>query len=318
MKTQWTMSLALLFFPLFLPVIEPAHALLPAAEPKDGIGFAFAGTDSYRLGDEWGKRPITQADLANATPAFRRAALATAGVGGATGFYLGKFHGAHVVATNHHVMPSDSCRSRTARFRLLGVNAPCEQFLGTWSEIDLTLFTIRLSPADEQKLLPVAGAFRVHQEIAAGQKLLTIGFGNAGNPTGQLMGTQDSDCYAFSPTGDYRLMADPDRLNPGSYRAWSFAIGCDCSHGDSGSAIVDRDTGHVMGLIWTGSIPKAREVQSSANLSRIFEQSQDSIWTQLTYAVPAKKIGDVLRRHLESNPPERTRAILLEMLSPSP
>jgi hypothetical protein len=307
---------ALRFLSLALLFSFPAHALLPAqpTEPKNGIGRVFAGTDSYRLGDEWGKRPVTQADLANATPAFRRAALAAVGVGGATGFYLGKFNGAHVVATNHHVMPSDSCRMRTARFRLLGVNAPCESFLGTWSEIDLTLFTIRVSAADEQKILPVAGPFRLHHDIAAGQKLLTIGFGTAGNPTGQLMGTQDSDCYAFSPTGEYRLMADPDRLNPGSYRAWSFSIGCDCSHGDSGSAIVDRESGEVVGIIWTGSIPKAAEAQSSATLSRIFREKQEGMWTQLTYAVPARKIGDVLRRHAESALPERTRAVLLEML----
>lgn len=296
---------------------ERAHALLPELNPgKTGIGLAtFAGTDSYRLGDEWGKRAVTQADLANATPAFRRAALATAGIGGGTSFYLGKFAGAHVMATNHHVMPSDSCRSRTARFRLLGVNAACESFLGTWPEVDLTLFTITVSAADEAKLAPVAGNFQLHADVKSGQTLMTIGFGTAGNPTGQLMANQDSDCYVFSGDGEYRLMGDPDQFNPGSYRAWSFALGCDCSHGDSGSAIVDRESGKVVGIIWTGRIPKDRAMQSSANLTKLFAEKQEAIWDQLTYAVPARKIGENLRRLLESSIPERTKQIFTAMLA---
>jgi hypothetical protein len=304
------LSLALLFA---LPLA--AHANLPAPSPKSGIGFStLADIDSYRLGDEWGKRAVTAAELEKATPAFRRAALATASLGGATGFYLGTFAGKHVMATNHHVMPSDSCRSRVARFRLLGVNAACETFLGTWPEIDLTLFTVSLSAADEAKLEPVAGNFRLHQDVKSGETLTTIGFGVAGNPAGALMANQDSDCYVFSQTGEYRLMGDPDQFNPGDYRAWSFALGCDCSHGDSGSAIVDRESGNVVGIIWTGRIPKAREMQSSANLTKVFQEKQEAVWDQLTYAVPAKKIGEVLQRLTEGSLPEQTRAIFLEML----
>lgn len=295
-----------------------AFALLPSPDAlprKTGIGLAsFSGTDDYRLGDEWGKRPVTQADLDKASPAFRRAALATATVGGATAFYLGKFGGAHVMATNHHVMPSDSCRMRTARFRLLGVNAPCDTLLGTWPEIDLALFTVRLTAADEAKLLPVGASFRVHDDLRAGQQLLTIGFGVAGNPTGNLMAAQDSDCYVFSSDAEYRLMADPDGLNPGSYRAWSFAFGCDGSHGDSGSSVVDRATGNVVGILWTGRIPKDRSVQSSSNLTKMFQSRDAAIWEQLNYAVPAKKVGEHLGRLLEGSIPERTKQIFSEML----
>lgn len=302
-----------------LTLSQPAAALLPRLEPgqsgKTGIGLAaFAGTDSYRLGDEWGKRPVTQADLANATPAFRRAVLATAGIGGGTSFYLGKFAGRHVMATNHHVMPSDSCRSRTARFRLLGVNAPCELFLGTWPEVDLALFTVRLTPADEAKLAPVAGNFQLHDDVKAGQLLLTVGFGSAGNPTGQLVAGQDADCYVFSGDGEYRQMADPDQFNPGSYRAWSFSFGCDGSHGDSGSSVVDRATGKVVGIFWTGRIPKDRGVQSSTYLTKLFQEKNEAIWEQLNYAVPAKKIGEHLQRLVEGSLPELSKQIFTEML----
>lgn len=324
-RRTWTRSLTIVFDLALLAILiagflfaDTGFALLPSPEAlprKTGIGLAtFSGTDDYRLGDEWGKRPVTQADLDKAGPAFRRASLATASVGGGTAFYLGKFAGAHVMATNHHVMPSDSCRMRTARFRLLGVNAPCETFLGTWPEIDLALFTVRLTPADEAKLLPVGASFRVHDDLKAGQALLTVGFGVAGNPTGNLVAAQDADCYVFSGDGEYRLMADPDELNPGSYRAWSFAFGCDGSHGDSGSSVVDRATGNVVGILWTGRIPKDRAVQSSANLTKMFQSRDAAIWEQLNYAVPAKKIGEFLGRLIEGSVPERTKQIVGEML----
>jgi hypothetical protein len=312
---------------LLLAIALPAHsawAVLPALNgPKTGIGRATsllapsgADIEDYRLGDEWGKKPVTGADLSRATPSFRRAALATAHIFGATGFYLGKFHGAHVMATNHHVLPSDRCSQTTARFPLLGVNAPCESYLGTWDEVDLTLFTVKLTAEEEAKLLPVAGNFRLHEDVAAGKKLLTIGFGRAGNPTSQLMGNQDSDCYVFSQAGEYRLMEDPDKLNPANYRAWSFSLGCDVSHGDSGSAIVDRETSAVVGIIWTGRIPKSRSAQSSVFLTKMFQEKREAVWDELSFAVPAKKIGEKLQQLLntDSTLPEQTRGIFTEML----
>ncbi len=318
------MKTAILLLFAFIVPAPGAWALTPDlkfSEPKEGIGRGifspFANTpniDDYRIGDEWGKKPVTLDELNRASPSFRRAALATAHIGPATGFYLGKFHGAHVMATNHHVFPIDNCSERTARFVLLGVNAHCETFLGTWEEVDLTLFTIHLSEQDEAKLLPVAGNFRMHEDIFAGEKLLTIGFGIAGNPTDQLMANQDSDCYVFSQASDFRLMADPDKFNPASYRAWSFSLGCDVSHGDSGSAIVDRASSAVVGIIWTGRIPKSPSTQSSKFLTRMFQERQNGIWEDLSYAVPAKKIGELLQRLTEKSLPEQTRGIFLEML----
>lgn len=296
----------------FLAFSYPAFALFP--EPKEGIGsLNFAETDDYRVGDEWGKAPVTQDVLAKATPAFRRAALATARVGGATGFYLGKFNGIHVMATNHHVYPAAwGCLGSTIRFPLLNVAVTCEKFFGSWPEIDLALFGVRVGAADEAKLLAVAANFEFQSDVTPGQKLLTVGFGAAGNPTRNVVAGQDSDCYVFS--NEYRKMPDPDRLNPGSYEAWSFANGCDGSHGDSGSAFVDRESGKVVGLIWTGSIPKSAKAQSSANLKRMFESNDRDIWSELTYGVPARKIGEYLRNLLGTNLPPETKATLQAVL----
>jgi hypothetical protein len=114
--------------------------------------------------------------------------------------------------------------------------------------------------------------------------------------------------------GEYRQMADPDRWNPGSYRAWSFAMGCDASHGDSGSAIVDRESGRVMGIIWTGRIPKNPAVQSSQTLTQLFRSGDEMIWQELSYAVPAPKIKETLERVVSGNMPEDSKRILRALL----
>lgn len=295
----------LLILALLAPFSAVAEIPLPAfLKMKTGIGAGtMAGTDSYRIGDEWGKRPVTAESLAGSRPAFRRAALATARVGGATGFYLGKFAGAHVVATNYHVYSSErACLGARVNFPLLGASGICENFLGTWSDVDLTLFTIRVSDSDAAKLESVGGNFLFGEDVRPGQPLLTIGFGVAGNIMRTVMANEDSDCYVFSESGEYRFMADPDRWNPGNYRAWSFALGCDVSHGDSGSAIVDRESGHVVGIIWTGNIPKTAAAQSSNGLQEMFKGRSEGIWTELSYAVPSKKIGEHLRSVLAGLP----------------
>jgi hypothetical protein len=253
--------------------------------------------DSYRIGDEWGKRPVTQQDQER-SPQLARIAQATARVGGATGFYLGKFAGHHVVATNHHVCPrSSSCLNSTIRFPLLNMSFRVTKLFGTWTDIDLALLSINVPDArQESRLADVAGSFAFDLPLAPGQELITVGFGAGNNPGRALVANQDSDCKVFSQTGDFRFMADPDEVNPGPYRAWSFANGCDVSHGDSGSAMVDRASGRVIGIIWTGKVPKNERVQRSSYLEEILGMSDGDVWTELSYAVPASKIGDYLER----------------------
>ncbi|MCO5142675.1 MAG: serine protease [Oligoflexia bacterium] len=289
-----------------------------SSQDKTGIGNpVLSGISDYQLGDEWGKLPVSRASLDQESPSFRRAALATARVGGATGFYLGKFAGYHVMATNHHVMTSSrGCNGSRMSFPLLGVTVRCNQLLGSWPNIDLALFTVTVaSEQDEKKLKEVAANFQFHEDIKKGELLTTIGFGIAGNSSRNTMANRDSDCYVFSNNGEYRLMADPDRFNPGSYRAWSFALGCDVSHGDSGSAIVTRAEGKVVGIIWTGRIPKSDFVKSSQNLKNIFSSGDERIWEELSYAVPAKKMAEFLEGILDSNPPEMTKQILEALLA---
>jgi hypothetical protein len=251
----------------------------------------------YQIGDEWGKKPVTEKVLENASKEFHRAAMATAylPVGG-TGFYLGKFQGSHVLATNHHVCPvARDCVGEHAQFPLLGKSLLMTRLFVSLPDIDLALIEIKVQPKDEFLLSKIGRNFAFNKSILKGQELLTIGFGIGGNPRNLMMANQDSDCKVFSKNYEYRHLADPDEFNPADYRAWSFAHACDISHGDSGSAMVDRKTGDVLGIVWTGKIPKSPEVQASSNLIKIFNSPLGSeIWKELSYAVPAAKIKHIL------------------------
>ena len=275
---------------------------------QDSIGVL---NSRYQIGSEWGKKPFSEERADEIEDGYHRAALAAARVGGATGFVLGEFGGAIVVATNHHVLPH-RCPRGDIRFPLLKISGRCELFLGTWKEVDLSLVTIQLQRrgSDREKLLEQARNFDFDNDLYAGQELVTAGFGVANNPFSRLMVNSDSDCVVLSETNDFRKMPDPDALNPGPDEVWSFANGCDVSHGDSGSAMVDRSTGKVVGIIWTGKIPKESRIQDSEYVQGLLGSGSEEIWTQLSYGAPAAKILPLLEESAQSSESERVREIL--------
>ncbi|MGK5082105.1 hypothetical protein WDW37_02280 [Bdellovibrionota bacterium FG-1] len=284
-------------FALIAATSAQANLIWPSLSPSLASPlFQIFGTDDYRIGDQWGKHAVTQAEIDVGGAVFRRVALATAKYGsGGTAFYLGKFNGLHVMATNYHVMEAFGCDGSPVKFPFTGKNFTCSKLFGLWTDIDLSLFAIPVSAGDEATLLGLGRNFDFDAKIYPGQKLLTLGFGIAGNPAGKLMANQDDDCKVFSQADDYRFMGDPDEYNPGPYKAWSFANGCDVSHGDSGSSFVDRETGQVVGIVWTGRVPKSPEVQSSKYLGEMLKVQSSKIWTELTYTVPAPKIREKLK-----------------------
>ena len=284
---------------LQLVLFTSAHAI----SPVERSFIQDDNRETYRLGDEFGKHPLTAKEMD--IPVVARAAGATAKVGGGTGFYLGKFNGYHVMATNHHVMPNPgTCSGMVVQFPVLHIAFPCVRYLGTWSDIDLTLFAIKVeNPQQEAVLARFAGNFDFKNNLVQGQYLMTMGFGIAGNPNNRMMINYDSDCKVFSAANDYRYIADPDGINPGDYKVWSFANACDISHGDSGSAMLDRVKGKVVGIIWTGAFPKTKEAQNSKMLDQMLKTNSGAIWSQLSYGVPAKVIGAYLVKFINNTQP---------------
>jgi hypothetical protein len=289
-------SVATIFGLIFL-TLTPAHAHWGKSAPD---AHRRASKLEYQIGAEWGKKVVTLESLKSESPVFQKSAKRTAllgsFVGGSTAFYLGKFNGHHVMATNNHVVESQKdCDSYRATFTLLDKKIfICQKYLWSWTDVDFSLFTIRVKPEDEYLLDGIGQNLAFDSKIYSGQKLLTIGHGFADNPNQYLVANQDSDCKVYSKTDEFRFMPDADDVSPLEYSVWSFANGCDVSHGDSGSAMVDRETGDIVGIIWTGRIPKEPKVQDPAYLSDIFSQNSEDIWKELSYAVPSSKIKEAI------------------------
>lgn len=278
--------------------------------------FLFAGVLDYQIGDEWGKKVIDPARRPETDPVYFRAVHATAYFNSATAFYLGRFAGQHVMATNHHVLGSDwECDGRSANFTVRKKRHRCKELIGSWPEVDLALFTLEGNAEADRDLLGVGRNFDFFNIVSKDLPLLTAGFGIAGNASRQMVINENGDCRVISGDNEFRLLADPDRYNPATYKAWSFATGCSVSHGDSGSAVLSRMDGRVVGIVWTGAIPKEERVQHSSYLAEIQSRRDEEVWSLLTYVVPAKKIAERLRSALSNGELNaRQQSVVRELL----
>ena len=259
----------------------------------------------YRVGDEWGKKALVRSTLRNKKLKFieeiRRTAKATAKVAKGTGFYLGQFNGFHLIATNYHVymrLVTEPEYYKEIEFPLLDLSFDFGRTFGAWLEIDLALFAINVENKwDWKELQSVAKNFSFDYPITTNQKLLTVGFGRAKNHYNEMQGTWDSDCRVFSGDNEFKIKYGLDE-NGKIVGTWAFAVGCDASDGDSGSPVVTRNTGDIIGLLW-GVAPRAI-AQSSQSLDNMINENSPAIWKNLNYAVPAAKIKEFLLEKIKS------------------
>ncbi len=260
----------------------------------------------YRVGDEWGKKVLAWRDLRNKKLQFvevlRRTAKATAKVAKGTGFYLGQFNGFHLIATNYHVhrrLVTEPEVYKEIEFPFLELSFNFGQIFGAWLEIDLALFAINVeSKSDLKELQSVAKNFSFEYPITRNQKLLTVGFGRAKNHYSDMVGAWDSDSKVFSGDNEFKIKYGLDE-NGKKVGTWAFAVGCDASDGDSGSPVVTRDTGDIIGILW-GVAPRTPIAQSSQSLDNMINENSPAIWKELNYAVPAAKIKEFLLEKIKS------------------
>ena len=312
MKTQRSFKAVSLFMfsTLALPLLVRAQTVPPEQIIKE--------INIYQKGDQWSPRIVSPTDLKN--PISSRAIGATVIVGGATGIYLGKFNGQHIIATNAHIAGTDIDERKAFRPSVLfnkNIWAKTVDCVGLWKDIDMALLIVRpydVNEWDQETGQPNEASYKKAEIAIAGKAvnlsydmipaqdtpLINVGYGFAGIddpkrndplviPEPKIM--MDQDCQILSKTGDARFLFDPDDINPLGYAAWSMAHGCDISHGSSGSMLMDRNTGNIIGLVWTGVWTKDGEKPiSSEEIYRISKSNDEQIWNRLNYAVPAFKI----------------------------
>jgi S1-C subfamily serine protease len=222
---------------------------------------------------------------------------------GASGVLLGKFQNQWIMASSYHMCSQNvggPCRPIMLRgsLRLLGIPFQGQEIIGYWPENDLMLFTVEFDASDEDKLVGVGQSFDFKSKLKSGSPLVAAGYTLINGFSGNLQINADSDCKILSQTGETRLIADPDSLRPDSEKKWAFAMGCDIARGDSGGPVIDKDTGKVVGLVWTAKNPTTAFARSSSNLEGLRQAHDARLWTEAAYATSSLKMSETLRRFI--------------------
>lgn len=253
--------------------------------------------DYYQIGTNWDKRPFTPEDLASGSVAAKKGGMAVGKVaGGGTIFYLGKINGHHLAATNHHVYPF-GCRGEVIPFPNLKKVYTCTNLVGTWQRLDLTIFEMRVPASDDAELEGKGLKFAFHADSYPGQKLTTVGYGHHKNPKSIPMIDESEDCRVYSAKNEVVLKADPSEQNvtEDTFKVYSIAHGCESSHGDSGSAILDRETGDIVAVLWGATFGRPARGQDSKYLQSLIDKPVPAdIWGLLNYGTSVRKIHEVL------------------------
>ncbi len=269
---------------------------------------AISADNPYQLGPSWSKQPVTSDTINKVPEKLKQNAFIVAQFLGGTSFYLGKHNNKHLMATNFHVLPSPlNCYSlNRARFSILKESFSCKEFIVGVKETDLTIFEIDV-PQNKEKLL---ASFTLAHSITTSGPLFSYGHGGWKNPKRSLLFTHDEFCKSFSSAPN--LIHDPDTVNPVNYAVWSIPIGCDFSHGDSGSPVFNKD-GHFVGIFWTGNAPKPSYLKERRYMEELYKERDERIWSELSYMSPLQKIVEALKKRAHNGHPQKSTISALVM-----
>jgi len=266
----------------------------------------------YQIGPEWGRKPFTHKNVNELPTVISSQIKAVARFDGGTAFYLGKFDGKHLMATNHHVLPGAlNCYSfNWVTFILLDEFFSCKNFVLTSSDVEITIFELKVKPEDEAVLNGLG--IPLSSSPLDTDQLYGAGYGFQNNPMrNSLLLSNDEHCKFFSK--NTRFITDPDTINTADYQVWSRPVGCDFSHGDSGSPVFN-DYGELVGLNWTGGAPKPSKVLNSDYLNEIEATQGPEIWKNLSYIVPTKNIRSHLEGFINERPAHPYAEAIRELL----
>jgi hypothetical protein len=261
----------------------------------------FAHAKSYQVGSTWDKKHIAKA---SSSVQILKESIGEIG-SRATIFYIGEFNNKHLAVTNNHVCPNQSTSPQRVTNRCVNqsiyfsyyrnrrgkvLEGKVSNALLVLKSLDLSVLEISFTNLDQFERAPTALIFSDRAPYL-NQELISIGYGVHNNEYGVLKIEEDSfDCQVFSR--ETRLVQDPDTLNPVGYKVNSFLHGCDVSHGDSGSPILDRNSFEVVGLLWTGKYPKSDSISQAG-----FENLPiEFLWKELNYASPGFQIKEKLEK----------------------
>jgi len=235
----------------------------------------------FWIGQDWSRQFVTQEYFNQQPSSIQKLILHTAKIdtrkGHGTGIYLGR----GLMLTNSHVVRGRECRNLTIQIWNQSESVSCRKIL--WSDRDVDAAIIEI---DDQSLYHLEG-YRLNNRRNLPrftERVATAGFGTTLNPNLSMTIDSSSECTVVS-NNEMRFMPPPG-TSPGlAYNVWAIPLTCDTSPGDSGAAVIDRDSGELVGLIFGGRLRKNHQI----NIGSINYQDA-MIWDQLSYAIPIREI----------------------------
>jgi hypothetical protein len=273
------------------------------ASPTDQAQQVSFNSDPFQIGSTWGAEEVTS-NFLNTENSFEitRAAVNTVYIrtlfAKGTGFFLGEHNGDMLVATNAHVLkniPSCTVSPVIIDFNSINLTYTCSKVIGIWRSIDFAIISLNTNPTSHRALSRIEPLqFDFKADILKNNLLMTIGHGDKNSSGSKLTLKRDEDCRVYSPSEQFKRLKNP--VEKDALSVLSFAMGCDIAPGDSGSPVMDRKTGKVLGIAWSTYSPKPAIVRSQAYMERLREQESEDVWEYLSYAVPASEIRQELIR----------------------
>jgi hypothetical protein len=269
---------------------------------------------SYQIGDQ-GKQFVTKSWLDAVGENEYKGAFATAeiifkdqgGFSSGTGFYVGKFSNTHLLVTNNHVIPnSKTCENVGAIFFPFSKQKiKCKRLIRTWKSIDTSIIEIELSAKFEKFLSDKALTFDFNSPVEKGTPLMTFGYGYFknnnrfpkkpshpwSNQANRIKVSHDLDCKVFSGSNDIRILND----------VYLVSTGCDGSPGDSGSAVLSRETGLILGIASKAVSSGQAWRTNSSSLDKVYNGAGpvDLVWKPMwTFMVPSQKVNEIIVKDL--------------------
>lgn len=294
-----TMILYLLIFLLGTLSCGKEQTDIPSTTGNDGYAEAQKLNQNFQIGSKWDRKAanpwtIYYENDSYLTNAFKSTVRVRTLKNIGTGFYLGQHHNQFIIATSAHVLdgiPFCSENFFTVYVKLSEINTElkCNKLIGIWKDIDMAIFSINVPSSINYLLWRINPLqFDWSNEVEKSQSLITLGYGEYQNDKKTITYETSEDCKVFSPSNYFKKI-----VNSNNSSIWSFAHGCDSSPGDSGSPVLSKNTGKVIGMTWATSDSKPQDFLDSEKLMQSLENNDPRIWKYLSYAVPAQTIREV-------------------------
>ncbi len=256
-----------------------------------------ARANRYIGGDEWTKPRITKSIFENQNSIVTDLILRTAKIVHnrthkvGTAFLFKETSESYIFLTNYHVLKG-SRECRNARILLVDENfkrhtLKCHKIIkeGKISDgTDYTYFSIK-KESKSDFLMKLGSLPLAKEKPIAGDRLVTVGFGNSKATTRKYDASlgYDDDCLY--------LLGNKNILLKGELVKDVFFTGCDVISGDSGSAIVNRDTGELVGLLFGAAEQKRSNPLSTSEINEFLGTSYLDFMTNSSLAIDIRSIA---------------------------